>query len=1238
MNVTTNNPTYRLGGSSLTITPLLYSGHPDVVDVRVTPGARFVFYDDSLWKSLPNRGQQAIVQLAIGYAEDGISYRSYLLDGFTTRLSTEPTYDESGHMTQLEDGLGAYNIYVRISVVSQRALLIFSMGEKPGLVFADDQLQYVYVRIGQLGAVNGSERIVDVDFGCLDTPKGNDQRSGEWYDTDSAAQTVDFKQYGDGSSWSFGTFRARVYQFLDSLGASANQAFISISKIITSASTSTDTDNESIATTAWMANHFLRKDKYDATEHDLHLGGTTTFGSTSVLELGTSGNGFTTVDGHGVLQVQRLSVLEKMEAKEVEIQEVNYIGGTQVLTAANGFTVTDVKWVGEDGLLTESETLRVAYRLYFETSDGDVRVRNTWQTDDFAFCERWDFAPGSTSDFTTHRWWRRVFGTPNQTDNFIDVIDYAGPYNMEPGSDVPAIGDKVVMLGNRRNTDRQSAIFLSATQSGAPFIRLYTGINSFNLSEANCPIDLNPADIKIYAKSILLQSGSTVEQDITNLQKNYENSQGILDDVSKQLDQSFLIHQVADDTVPSISNEPASSWTTDELRAEHVGDFYINRSGLVWKFTEYSSGGAVTGYDWEPIDDKYLISFVRGLDAKAQVFRTNENESPAPGTYKVNDLWVDVVGTFNDLDGSTHTYDHEMLVCTSTTFRDIRDWEPANSYQKNVSSYLQQMQQIAAKYDINLDGKVETFFLPYGSTLPEWSDENDQMQHLGDLAYIEPKDDKEAGQLFEYIRHRDADDKEYTYSWEESNDAITLEVIRMASQAKDTADGKRTTFIFEKGKTPSGYSVGDLWAPVTGQYRYTDEKGPQIVNYDNDLLVCIRDFNSTFSIADWSRVGVTKEILVQQGLLEKEGFAELYAQAITGGKVEAEAKIDALVRYDSDLKRYVSAIEMHADNIIMDARQTKFISSVKQELDIGVIQEALKRKIEPSTLLAALNSETVISGGTISTELIDVNNIYVKHLDGADGTFDGFIQTKFVRAEDVEEVINNTCTLKGEHCHLIVKNWCTYRLPVDGKHIGKRIVLLNIPSAGGLSTVEVVNGDQIIGYKSLSTDVVSDNVTSIRFGRGILEFLAVPGETDAVCRWVCITNKAEDSRANTDLFLAPSPRLLYYAEVQRDGRNTVTPTKVRSYLSDTPNIYPYTGYSEKDGTVRIDLSNCFPNGMSLAYCMISVTGLPGVGASAVLPTFAAIGTYNETDNWFDVQTGNRSNNLTNGGFILRIDY
>lgn len=116
------------------------------------------------------------------------------------------------------------------------------------------------------------------------------------------------------------------------------------------------------------------------------------------------------------------------------------------------------------------------YRCYFLADDGDTAIENRFRVGNLVRSQSFNIKSGVYENVSNHYWWRLVTAVG---DNWIEV----SVNHCDEGSDVPAIGDVMVQLGDIADTDFQSAIVLSAYGDGAPYLTLYNGIDSYSLSE-----------------------------------------------------------------------------------------------------------------------------------------------------------------------------------------------------------------------------------------------------------------------------------------------------------------------------------------------------------------------------------------------------------------------------------------------------------------------------------------------------------------------------------------------------------------------------------------------------------------------------------------------------------------------------------------------------------------------------------------------------------------------------------
>ena len=174
------------------------------------------------------------------------------------------------------------------------------------------------------------------------------------------------------------------------------------------------------------------------------------------VELGNDAKIEPTEDGSSKLKIGYLEVTKRAVFSSVSIAESTYVGG-QIIVSSASMNCNKV----EDG--------DGYYRCYFQSKDsgGGTNVINQFAIGDLATCRNFN----STS---VRYYWREVVGIG---DDYIDL----SKTSCDEGSMSPISGDKIIQLGNISDTERQSAIILSAYGSNSPYSQMYTGINTFSL-------------------------------------------------------------------------------------------------------------------------------------------------------------------------------------------------------------------------------------------------------------------------------------------------------------------------------------------------------------------------------------------------------------------------------------------------------------------------------------------------------------------------------------------------------------------------------------------------------------------------------------------------------------------------------------------------------------------------------------------------------------------------------------
>lgn len=269
--------------------------------------------------------------------------------------------------------------------------------------------------------------------------------------------------------------------------------------------------------------------------------------------------------------------------------------------------------------------------------------------------------------------------------------------------------------------------------------------------------------------------------------------------------------------------DPSLEWDETEETAlqDTSGENILDNSGdtiiTIWEKSKYIHEGDL----WKNSDTNIEYIYQNGqwvempipdsvfdeIDGKAQIFIT----TPAP-PYSVGDLW------FNS---STS----DIMTCVTSRASGsytASDWQKRNKYtddsyaeqvQENLSSFSELVTGEMNNMQVQIDGKIETYYYDYQPTLTnipasEWTTNEERTKHVGDLFYWQSKG-------FTYRFTPDGN----TFKWQAIQDSDINTALANAAAAQDTADGKRRVFY----TTPSPpYDVGDLWSQGS----------------DGDIMIC----------------------------------------------------------------------------------------------------------------------------------------------------------------------------------------------------------------------------------------------------------------------------------------------------------------------------------------------------------------------------------------------------------------
>lgn len=152
-------------------------------------------------------------------------------------------------------------------------------------------------------------------------------------------------------------------------------------------------------------------------------------------------------NGNWHIECDNLTVRQTMNIFELLIQKIRSVNGAIVVSQSNG-KVTAVEDTGTQYKITFGEE--------FPTfQEGDLIRCQSWSKNNIKF------------------YWVEV---KTAADGYV-LCDKSEFSNV-----VPAVGDEVVQMGNTKNAERQALIYITAQESGKPYIELLNGVKTKSLT------------------------------------------------------------------------------------------------------------------------------------------------------------------------------------------------------------------------------------------------------------------------------------------------------------------------------------------------------------------------------------------------------------------------------------------------------------------------------------------------------------------------------------------------------------------------------------------------------------------------------------------------------------------------------------------------------------------------------------------------------------------------------------
>lgn len=194
-------------------------------------------------------------------------------------------------------------------------------------------------------------------------------------------------------------------------------------------------------------------------------------------------------DGKYQMLLTDLIVWGKAIFNTLLIRELSYVGGNIVLSPAAG----KISYIKE--VYSETTNELIGWKCYLLADDGTTATINSFKVDDQVRCKTFNIASGVYENVSNKDYWRIVTKVSAENEVITDSeghelydgkkfawIQIAKDNCME-GSDNPAVGDTLVLMGNRSDKTRQHLLMMETEGDSAPKFTMYRGINSYSLKD-----------------------------------------------------------------------------------------------------------------------------------------------------------------------------------------------------------------------------------------------------------------------------------------------------------------------------------------------------------------------------------------------------------------------------------------------------------------------------------------------------------------------------------------------------------------------------------------------------------------------------------------------------------------------------------------------------------------------------------------------------------------------------------
>lgn len=211
-------------------------------------------------------------------------------------------------------------------------------------------------------------------------------------------------------------------------------------------------------------------------------------------------------DGKFGLNVTDISVWGKAYFNNLTIRETTFVGGNLVFSPSAGkiFEVREI--------YSETTNELTGWKCYLLADDGTTATTNMFEVDDQVRCETFNIKSGVYENVSNKFYWRKITDVSTDNEEIRDSnnnILYDGKKfswivisasDKAEGSDNPAAGDTIVLMGNRTNTNRMSFVVKETYGDNAPREVGYTNVHSYTLGNGNLVYEISPKKVRLYSQ------------------------------------------------------------------------------------------------------------------------------------------------------------------------------------------------------------------------------------------------------------------------------------------------------------------------------------------------------------------------------------------------------------------------------------------------------------------------------------------------------------------------------------------------------------------------------------------------------------------------------------------------------------------------------------------------------------------------------------------------------------------